>query len=627
MNRYTEADAVERFDPDDDAVVENLMVDEAYQSAMRPVEPKPIPNKGLEQVAQYLSQQMSRKTAIARKTPKKTSARGSRDAFGASMRRVDDLLEQFDPDDDLERMFRQVDATEVPQPNLEDQLKQVASVLARNIESRGKAKRGARNVALAAEPRGLLDVFDPRHNLREMAKEFLLLEDHLAQPAKHCPDCIRKHLLKAEALAEEAVQLDRDGSMRARLVPLPGQIRNIQRAFLADTDRNKLQQEVRVLRKQLAKESFDALSFKPSGGSTNRTPVIFATERGDQQAAREERAETVTHIPGPYARGGSLGRDDKKVSPSELPSFVKAALNRRLEAGLDGNPAPVLYRYTSKSGTRKIGEGDVVEKRGTELVIRTRGDKPRTLIVPKGDVVFDLSQDRAFTAIPWPASIPVTRKGGNVEDFVLDTKAENWRNVRAMAAIMWPVWDAWAVEKAKGSEDVRRGILQRLLIAAVINAVYESSLRADAEGDDKKAIGLFQLREDGAGVGMSKEQRKDPFANIARIAQRFLEVKKFFVPLADTEAAAPGSTTPAPWAGLFGRYVEAPTDRDGAERLRSATTAAGFPQGIAVALAPPPAPAVERKPEEFDPTPWIVGGSAGAVILVGGWLAAKRWRQ
>jgi hypothetical protein len=333
----------------------------------------------------------------------------------------------------------------------------------------------------------------------------------------------------------------------------------------------------------------------------------------------------VTHIPGPYARRGSLGREP--ASPSELPSFVKAALNRRLEAGLDGNPAPVLYRFTSKSGTRKIGEGDVVEKRGEELVIRTRGDKPRTLIVPKGDVVFDLSQDRAFTAIPWPASVPGTRKGGKVEDFTLDTKAENWRNVRAMASVMWPVWDAWAVEKAKGSEDVRRGILQRLLIAAVINSIYESSLRADAEGDDKKAIGLFQLREDGAGVGMSKEQRKDPFANIARIAQRFLEVKKFFVPLAETEAAAPGTTTPAPWAGLFGRYVEAPTDRDGAERLRSATTAAGFPQGIDVALAPPPAPRKERKPEEFDPTPWIIGGSAGAVILVGGWLASARWRK
>lgn len=613
MNRFAEAGIVERFDPDDDEVTEGRMLDKVYRATMKPHVPAPIPNKGLEQVAQYLAQQMGKKPAPARKKSR----------FGAAMDRMDELIEQYDPDDDLERMFREVDATEIPQPDLEVQLKQVASVLARNIKGRTKTQRGTRNVALAAEPRGLLDVFDPRHNLREMAKEFLLLEDHLAQPAKHCPDCIRKHLLKAEALAEEAVQLDKDGSMRARLVPLPGQIRNIQRAFLADTDRNKLQQEVRVLRKQLSKESFDALAFKPTKGSSNRTPVVFATERGDRQAAREERTESVTHIPGPYARRGSL----KSTSPSELPSFVKAALNRRLEAGLDGNPAPVLYRFTSKSGTRKIGEGDVVEKRGEELVIRTRGDKPRTLIVPKGDVIFDLSQDRAFTAIPWPASVPVTRKGGKVEDFTLDTKAENWRNVRAMASIMWPVWDAWAVEKAKGSEDVRRGILQRLLIAAVINSIYESSLRADAEGDDKKAIGLFQLREDGAGVGMSKEQRKDPFANIARIAQRFLEVKKFFVPLAETEAAAPGTTTPAPWAGLFGRYVEAPTDRDGAERLRSATTAAGFPQGISVALAPPPESPKEHKPEEFDPTPWIIGGSAGAVVLIGGWFAAKRWRQ
>jgi hypothetical protein len=118
--------------------------------------------------------------------------------------------------------------------------------------------------ALAAEPKGLLDVFDPRHNLREMAKELILLEDHLAQPAKHCPDCIRKHLLKSEALAEEAVQLDEDGSQQDRLRPLPGQIRNLQRAFLANADRNALQQQVRQLRKVLSKESFDALAFKPA---------------------------------------------------------------------------------------------------------------------------------------------------------------------------------------------------------------------------------------------------------------------------------------------------------------------------------------------------------------------------
>ena len=52
------------------------------------------------------------------------------------------------------------------------------------------------------------DIRDPALDLRDAVKELLLLEDHLAFPDRRCPDCIRKHLLKVEALAEEAVQLD-----------------------------------------------------------------------------------------------------------------------------------------------------------------------------------------------------------------------------------------------------------------------------------------------------------------------------------------------------------------------------------------------------------------------------------
>ena len=52
------------------------------------------------------------------------------------------------------------------------------------------------------------DIRDPALDLRDAVKELLLLEDHLAFPNRRCPDCIRKHLLKVEALAEEAVQLD-----------------------------------------------------------------------------------------------------------------------------------------------------------------------------------------------------------------------------------------------------------------------------------------------------------------------------------------------------------------------------------------------------------------------------------
>ena len=53
----------------------------------------------------------------------------------------------------------------------------------------------------------LLPVSSPVHNLREIVKQMILLEDHLFQTSKQCSDCIDKHLLSIEALAEEMVTL------------------------------------------------------------------------------------------------------------------------------------------------------------------------------------------------------------------------------------------------------------------------------------------------------------------------------------------------------------------------------------------------------------------------------------
>jgi len=53
----------------------------------------------------------------------------------------------------------------------------------------------------------LLPVMNPLFNFRQIVKEILLLEDHLAHPDMRCPDCINKHLLKIEGYAEEAITL------------------------------------------------------------------------------------------------------------------------------------------------------------------------------------------------------------------------------------------------------------------------------------------------------------------------------------------------------------------------------------------------------------------------------------
>ncbi len=57
-----------------------------------------------------------------------------------------------------------------------------------------------------------MNLMDPKHNMREIAKQLILLEDHMAHKNKRCVDCITKHFLMVEALLEEAITLDKDGA-------------------------------------------------------------------------------------------------------------------------------------------------------------------------------------------------------------------------------------------------------------------------------------------------------------------------------------------------------------------------------------------------------------------------------
>ena len=54
----------------------------------------------------------------------------------------------------------------------------------------------------------LLPVMDPKFNAREIVKQSWMLEDHLTTPQKNCCDCIKKHFLALEGLAEEAAALE-----------------------------------------------------------------------------------------------------------------------------------------------------------------------------------------------------------------------------------------------------------------------------------------------------------------------------------------------------------------------------------------------------------------------------------
>lgn len=126
----------------------------------------------------------------------------------------------------------------------------------------------------------LLDVFNPQFNIKEVCKEFVLLEDHLSAPGKHCPDCIRKHLLRAEAFSEEAIALDKTGEWKDLLTELPQQIRDIGDEYMTDgCDKHMIGQKVRSMRKKLSPFCFDK---KKGSGSIDMSKKVIRAQQVEQ---------------------------------------------------------------------------------------------------------------------------------------------------------------------------------------------------------------------------------------------------------------------------------------------------------------------------------------------------------
>lgn len=94
-------------------------------------------------------------------------------------------------------------------------------------------------------------------NAREITKQLLLAEDHLSDDDKYCEDCIRKHLMMVEALADEACQMDPDSPWLRNCKEISQLAKEWLEVF---TWKNKhsISQEIRVIRKQLVD-----LTYKP----------------------------------------------------------------------------------------------------------------------------------------------------------------------------------------------------------------------------------------------------------------------------------------------------------------------------------------------------------------------------
>ena len=100
---------------------------------------------------------------------------------------------------------------------------------------------------------GMMPITNPTHNMREICKELTLLEDHLNQPGKRCPDCITKHFLKCEALAEEGVSLcgDNDREFESLLDRSADLLREWLNYLLDSEDYRGTARKLRMLRKRL----------------------------------------------------------------------------------------------------------------------------------------------------------------------------------------------------------------------------------------------------------------------------------------------------------------------------------------------------------------------------------------
>lgn len=98
-----------------------------------------------------------------------------------------------------------------------------------------------------------------------------------------------------------------------------------------------------------------------------------------------------------------------------------------------------------------------------------------------------------------------------------------------------------------------------IMLGALVNAQYESRMTA-ALGDDSSgtphAFGLFQLNTSGAGRGMSRSDMLDPVINTQTIIQDYQRNGSPIRSAYETGASV------ATVAGLFGKYIERPADRE-----------------------------------------------------------------
>jgi len=470
----------------------------------------------------------------------------------------------------------------------------------------------------------MMPVMDPAHNYREISKQLLLLEDHLFHPKKECPDCIRKHLLTAEALAEEAVSLDKARVYGPIHQWLPDQLRDFQADVIRGASAPDIAQKVRGVRKRLSRLSFDTVMH-------NRGP-----EQGSRAAAvtRKER------------RASKIGVVSSEKKPLEILAEREAVARRNPFAQNLGGGEPVVYGYRAEpgKGVQAWHEGRVALPGDSKCGPK---DDEVTSIPQDGWIAVDAKEGGCVWVYPSELMPLVTDKVGRPRR--LSTVFEPFGKIRLYVPEK-PGAAAYLTPERLAMIDLIYAVLSRKLVgalpavaiesvakAAVINAAYESALDPAAVGDGGLSVGLFQLNERGAGSGMSKEQRQNPIDNAVRISDEFLRrldqttdnrkcppVQQKLVVLARRARAAQTleqMPTVAEWTAAFASQVECPASATApARRARTATELFGgaalvVPSAVFVRKRRDLLPALPAAPPVTDDTKKMLVYAAGASVV------------
>ena len=233
----------------------------------------------------------------------------------------------------------------------------------------------------------MLPIMEPGYNLREMAKQLALLEDHLFQEAKRCPDCIRKHFLTVEALLEEAVTLDESGDLAEQIPEVVDWIRELQGEWIDGTNPAEIAQALRGLRKQVSEDVFDVRELQASCVATRYAALTF-TVHGYEYPDDGPHAKLMSQYMAPpddkYSEAKwNLYRDwakKRRVSKDDMEAVLEAFDNGMANYVLRG-PArkpkdldEIARRLQIKVGTKSPAERE--DEEVERLVRRNPTKKP-----------------------------------------------------------------------------------------------------------------------------------------------------------------------------------------------------------------------------------------------------------